>query len=132
MTRSRLGVGSDHTALLGDLEVGTTVGCYVIDARLGARGIGVLYRACNVDTDETVILKVMPATHGWTRSLALQVLADACVIDTIDHPGIATVLECGTLPDCRPWVSVEHVPGTTLTQAIGKWNMSALEVAHLI
>ena len=109
-----------------------TVGCYVIDAKLGARGTGVFYRACNVDTDETVILKVMPAMHGWTRSVALQVLADACVIDTIDHPGVATVLECGTLPDCRPWVSVEHVPGTTLTSAIGKWNMSALEVAHLI
>lgn len=129
MARSR--IGSDHHGcLLSDLALGTSVGDYVIEARLGARGTGVLYRARNRSGQATI--KVLPSAHSWTRSLALQVLADACVVDTIDHPGIAAILECGTLLDCRPWIAFENVTGTTLTSAIGKWSMTALEVATLV
>lgn len=122
---------------LGDLKPGARVGDYKIEATLAARGTGVVYRATHLVLPRRVAIKVMPAMASYTRSLATQLLREACLLEALDHPGVARVYECGVMADKRPWVASELVDGPTLADAMSRLmiddaKMPAIEIAHLI
>ncbi len=76
-----------------DLAPGTAVGRYVIVDRLGAGGMGTVYRAFDPALDRDVALKVLhgdvnPARLGW----------EAKALARLRHPNVVTVLDIGSLP----------------------------------
>jgi len=136
MDRSRIATDTDGL-FLGDLKPGARVGDYTIEATLSARGTGVVYRAMHLVLPRRVAIKVMPALHEWSRRLATQLLREACILEALDHPGVARVYECGVLPDKRPWVASELVEGVTLADVMSRLmiedrRMPVIEVATLI
>ncbi len=136
MERSRIATDIDGL-LLGDLKPGARVGDYRIDATLAARGTGVVYAATHMVLPRRAAIKVMPSLHEWSRKLATQLLREACLLEAIDHPGVARVFECGVLADKRPWVASELVEGVTLADitsrnVIENRRMAPLDVAILI
>ncbi len=136
MDRSRTATDTDGL-LLGDLKPGTRVGDYTIEATIAARGTGVVYRATHLVLPRRVAIKVMPAMASFTRSIAAQLLREACLLEALDHPGVARVYECGVMPDKRPWVAMELVEGITLAGTMSRLmiedrKMPPLEVAQLI
>ncbi|MBA2543782.1 MAG: serine/threonine protein kinase [Deltaproteobacteria bacterium] len=136
MTRRQIATDTEGL-LLGDLKPGARVGDYTIEATLAARGTGVVYRATHLVLPRRVSIKVMPAIASYTRSLGAQLLKEACLLEALDHPGVARVYECGVMPDKRPWVACELVDGPTLADRMSRLmiddqKMSAIEIAQLI
>jgi serine/threonine protein kinase len=134
MDRGRIATDTDGL-FLGDLPPGTRVGDYTIEATISARGTGVVYRATHLVLPRRVTIKIMPAVHEWSRKLATQLLREACIVEALDHPGIARIYECGVLADKRPWVAAELVEGQPLADVIGdgiERRMSPLQLATLI
>ncbi len=50
------------------LEPGTTLGPYVIEAPIGAGGMGEVYKARDTKLDRDVAIKVLPEEFAPTRS----------------------------------------------------------------
>ena len=96
-----------------------------------------MYRATHLVLPRRVAIKVMPAIASYTRSLGAQLLKEACLLEALDHPGVARIYECGVMPDKRPWVATELVEGPTLADRMSRLmiddqKMPAVEVAVLI
>ncbi len=136
MDRSRFATDTDGL-LLGDLKPGARIGDYRIEGTIAARGTGVVYRATHLVLPRHVSIKVMPAMASYTWDIATQLLREACLLEALDHPGVARVYECGVMADKRPWVAMELVEGMTLADLMSRsmiegTKMHAIEVARLV
>ena len=125
--------GTDNNGLLlGDLVPGTRVGEFVIEARVGARGAGHIYRATHLVLPRRATIHVLPAADGVTRTVALELLREACLIDAVDHPGMPRVFECGMLADRRPWIASELIEGTTVLHLLESQQVSLTSVITIL
>ena len=68
-------------------------------------------------------------SQAWLRSLAVQMLREACILEALSHPGVPRVFECGVLSDKRPWVAMELIEGTTIAELV---NDGPLAVSDLV
>ena len=81
---------------------------YVVDAVLGAGGMGTVYRARDRSLDREVALKLHRTIAASDR-----LRREAIAMAKLAHPNVVTVFEVGELAG-RPFVAMEYVPGTTL------------------
>lgn len=91
-----------------DSEGGERVGRYELRARLGAGGLGVVYRAFDPDHQREIALKVVVSPAGIARTLReLQAIA------RVAHPNVIPIYDTG-IADDRVFVAMELVRGATL------------------
>ncbi len=100
---------------------GSRIGDYVIDAELPARA-GVFASTHVVLPRRAHILLPEP-----DRAFQL-----ACVLETIRHPAVPRIYECGRLDDQRPWLAMAVVEGPTLAERIAAAPLAVREVLTLI
>jgi eukaryotic-like serine/threonine-protein kinase len=96
---------------------GRRVGAYRLVAELGHGGMGVVYEARRDDWafDRRAAIKILPASSGST--LAERFRFERQVLASLDHPGIARLLDAGTTSDGLPYFVMELVDG----QRIDDW-----------
>ena len=125
--------GTDNNGLLlGDLPAGTRVGELVIESQLATRGTGHIYLATHPVLPRRATLHVLPAAEGPARSVALELLREACIVDAIDHPGMPRVFECGMLARRRPWIATEWIEGPTLEHVLATRLLSIQDVVAIV
>ncbi|CAN5685204.1 hypothetical protein BH24ACI5_BH24ACI5_20090 [soil metagenome] len=73
------------------LDAGTRLGPYVIEAPLGAGGMGEVYRAKDVRLKREVALKVLPAAVAADRERLARFQREAEVLASLNHPHIAHI-----------------------------------------
>src|SRR5262245_40228751 len=105
-------------ALVGDaitrarLE-GSRIGPYELTARIGAGGMGEVYKARDTRLDRTVAVKVLPA-HGLQDSHARERFErEARAVAALNHPHICTLYDIGSSDDID-FLVMEYVDGVTL------------------
>jgi len=98
------------------LELGATVGRYVIIDRLGEGGMGVVYSAYDPELDRKVAIKLMQASSGGSMSGGEQawLLREAQALARLAHPNVVAVHDVGSLSGNRVFVAMELVDGATL------------------
>ncbi len=111
----------------GDLEAGQRLGEYRIDVVHAARGHAHRYDATHVVLPRRVTIKVAPP--GVPQGLSVDLLREACLLETIDHPGAPRVYECG-LFEHRPWIAFELVEGPSLATRERLSLRAILDVMH--
>ncbi|HET8645258.1 MAG TPA: serine/threonine-protein kinase, partial [Vicinamibacteria bacterium] len=97
--------------------VGQRVGRYQVEARIGEGGMSTVYLAVRADDvyQQKVALKVLG--YGADRAdLAARFRAERQILASLDHPGIARLLDGGTTDDGRPYLVMEHIEGEPLDQ----------------
>lgn len=100
-------------ALGDDPAIGTRFGAFVVDARIGEGGSGVVYRAHrDGDYAQTVAIKrIVGARLDTLGTRRLQHERD--VLAQLDHPGIVRLIDAGAATDGRPYLAIEYVDGLT-------------------
>jgi len=94
---------------------GTTIGAYRVVERLGEGGVGVVYRAEQLQPiRRQVALKVIKPGMD-TREVLARFAAERHALALMDHPGIARVKDAGTTTQGRPYFVMELVAGVPLT-----------------
>jgi serine/threonine protein kinase len=94
-----------------------TLGHYKILDRIGAGGIGEVYRARDTRLGRTVAIKVLKADIADEPNLRARFLQDARAASALSHPNIAALYEIGEDQD-RLFLVFEYVPGETLKHVI--------------
>ncbi len=91
-------------------------------ARLGAGGMGEVYRADDLRLGEAVALKFLPERLERDPALRERFLGEAKLARKVSHPNVCRVFDLGEV-DGRPFLSMEYVDGEdlgTLLSRIGR------------
>jgi serine/threonine protein kinase len=123
----------DQLFAAGPLE-GRTIGPYQIGARIGAGGMGEVYRALDTRLGRTVAIKVLPA-HLATDPLGRERFErEARAVAALNHPHISTLYDVGA-QDGINFLVMEFLEGETLAARLAKGPVplaKALEYAAQI
>ncbi len=95
--------------------VDRTLGRYHILERLGAGGMGVVYRARDERLDRDVALKVLPPGRLTDEDARRRFKKEALALSRINHPQIATIHDFDT-DSGVDFLVMEYIPGRGLDQ----------------
>jgi serine/threonine protein kinase len=99
--------------------IGHTLGNYRVVAKLGAGGMGEVYRATDTRLDRDVAIKVLPPTTASDAEHRARLAREARVISRLAHPNICTLLDVGQETG-RTFLVMELLEGETLAQRLQK------------
>ncbi|HWB82141.1 MAG TPA: serine/threonine-protein kinase, partial [Nannocystaceae bacterium] len=109
-------VTGGRTVVGAGLERGRTVGRYVVVDRLGAGGMGVVYRAFDPDLDRSIALKLVAiAVSDRADDERTRLLREAQAMARLAHPNVIPVFDVG-VADGLVFVAMELVDGITLAR----------------
>ncbi|HWC95995.1 MAG TPA: protein kinase [Candidatus Sulfopaludibacter sp.] len=122
--------------------VGRTISHYNITQKLGAGGMGEIYKAQDTRLNRTVAIKVLSGAHAGTEERRMRFMQEAQAASALNHPNIITIHDIVSSGDGECLV-MEFVSGKTLGDLIPKDGLplsvvldyavqvaSALEAAH--
>ena len=99
------------------LEAGTRLGRYEIRSKLGAGGMGEVYRARDEKLNRDVAIKILPATLSENGDRLHRFEQEAQAAGALNHPNILAIYDVGTNAGA-PYVVSELLEGETLRQRI--------------
>src|SRR6202022_2407102 len=93
--------------------LGQTLGHFRILEKIGAGGMGVVYRARDEQLDRDVALKILPSGALADDISRKRFRKEALALAKLTHPNIGVIHEFGT-QDGLDFLVMEYIPGTTL------------------
>jgi serine/threonine protein kinase/Tfp pilus assembly protein PilF len=110
--------------------IGQTLGHYRILEKVGAGGMGVVYRARDEQLDRDVALKVLPSGTLSDDTARRHFRKEAMALAKLNHPNIETVYEFGS-QEGMDFLVMEYVPGKTLADRLTRGALPEKEVVAL-
>src|SRR5260370_23199309 len=110
--------------------VGKTISHYRVIEKLGAGGMGVVYRAHDVRLDRDVALKVLPAGRLAREAARNRFHKEALALAKLNHPHIGAIYDFDTQQGVD-FLVMEYVPGTTLGEQLASGPLPESEVLRL-
>lgn len=101
-----------------DRLIGAKVGDYVVEARLGSGGMGVVYRGTHPVIGKAVAIKVLQREISRDPDHVRRLVSEARSVNAIRHRGIVDIFGFGELPDGRPYLVMELLDGVPLDQLV--------------
>ena len=102
--------------------IGKTLRSYRIESKLGAGGMGVVYKAVDSHLDRTVAIKILGASAA-SPDHEKRFVQEAKAASSLNHANIVTIYDIDTQEvDGAPvrYIAMEYVPGETLDHLIGR------------
>jgi serine/threonine protein kinase len=90
---------------------------YRVVAKVASGGMGVIYRAEDLELGRAVAVKVMHAALE-SGALASRMLGEARIVARLEHPGIVPIHDVGVLPDGRPFYVMKFVSGRRMDEVV--------------
>ena len=95
------------------LEAGSKLGRYEIRAKLGAGGMGEVYRARDEKLNRDVAIKILPATFSEDHDRLHRFEQEAQAAGALNHPNILAISDVGS-KGSAPYVVSELLEGESL------------------
>jgi serine/threonine protein kinase len=99
-------------ALGQDLRVGLELGHYRIVEKIGAGGMGEVYRASDEHLARDVAIKVLPPGTLTDESARKHFHKEALILSQLNHPNVATIHDFDTQQGVD-FLVMEYIPGIT-------------------
>src|SRR6266545_4939510 len=93
--------------------IGRTLGRFRIIERIGAGGMGEVYRAYDEHLERQVAIKVLPAATVTDSLARARLIREARTASQLNHPNICTVHDAGEV-DGHLYIAMELVEGRSL------------------
>src|SRR3954454_17125994 len=132
----------EQTDRLTRLEPGAMFAGYRIEGLIDRGGMGVVYRATDVDLDRTVALKIIAPEHTQNPDAVTRFKAEARLAASLEHSNIVPIHRGGQYRRVL-YLAMRFVPGPNLRQVIDRGPLpldrtlriltavaSALDAAH--
>lgn len=98
-----------------DAWIGRVLGNWLITARIGAGGMGAVFRAERADREyvKTTAIKVLSGAISDARSIE-RFRVERQILANLNHPGIALLIDGGTTESGIPYLVMEYVDGVRI------------------
>lgn len=106
------------------------LGGYQLLERVGAGGLGEIFRARDTVHGRTVAIRRVPSALAGDEAWCSALHDAASSLAAVSHPGVAMLYECGQ-SDGQMFLAQEFVPGQTLTKVLGGRPVNALHAVEL-
>jgi serine/threonine-protein kinase len=113
-----------------DALVGKTLGHYRIFEKIGAGGMGEVYRAQDGHLDREVAIKVLRPGTLADESSRKHFRKEALALSKLNHPNIATIHDFDTQQDVD-FLVMEYIPGVTLSDRLKEASLPEKQVIAL-
>jgi GAF domain-containing protein len=100
-------------------------GKFAVDRRIGAGGMGVVYKGHDLTLDRAVALKTLPRLSAGE---ATQLRREARAMASVEHPHLASIYGAESWRGA-PVLVLEHLPGGTLADRV---QAGVIPIAHII
>jgi serine/threonine-protein kinase len=100
-----------------DPRIGSTIGGYAIQDRLGRGGMGVVYLAEHLTLRRQAAVKVIAPELGENESFRERFLREARIAAGLSHPNVVTVYDAGEV-DQLLYIAMQFVPGSDLARIL--------------
>jgi serine/threonine-protein kinase len=114
---------------------GTTISHYRIEEKIGAGGMGEVYRAHDPRLGRDVAIKILPEAFAADADRLRRFEQEARAAAALNHPNIVAIYDVGTWADATPYVVSELLEGETLRGCLQRAPLSvrkAMEVGAQI
>jgi Serine/threonine protein kinase len=109
--------------------IGQSLGHYTILEKIGAGGMGHVYRARDMRLERDVAIKVLPPGALADDSTRKRFRQEALALSKLNHPNIATVHDFNS-QDGNDFIVMELITGQTLAQVIGSIGLPEKQIAN--
>jgi len=120
---------ADHAAVEGIL-CGQILGHYQIVDKIGAGGMGDVYRAHDLHLARDVAIKVLPPGTLSDESSRKRFRKEALTLSRLNHPNIATIHDFDTHQGVD-FLVMEYIPGITLSEKLTAGPLPERDVVTL-
>jgi serine/threonine protein kinase/tetratricopeptide (TPR) repeat protein len=111
--------------------VGQTIASYKILEKLGAGGMGVVYKAFDTKLSRPVALKFLTRAASSTEHARNELIAEARAASALDHPNIGTIYGIEEGPENSLFLVMAYYEGETLSQRIAGRPLTPAESASI-
>ena len=112
------------------MRSGVQLGPYAIISRLGAGGMGEVYRATDTRLDRTVAVKILKPEKSQDAKGIQRFQREALAISKVSHPHICALYDVGEQAGVQ-FIVMEHLEGETLAQRLGRGALPLDQVLRL-
>ncbi len=113
---------------VGQPVIGQMVGAYRLLREIGRGGMGVVYLAARADQEFIKLVAIKVAWPGANRGEVLQRFRqERQILASLDHPNISRLLDGGTTEQGLPYVVMEYIAGTPITDYCDRRSLAITE-----
>ena len=114
------------------VTAGTLIGeRFVIEEVAGHGGMGTVYRAHTVDTNELVAVKILPVVDPASEE-SKRILREARLLSDLQHPGIVRYIAHGQRSTGQPYLVMEWLEGEDLAKRLVRGPLTIGQSVRLI
>jgi serine/threonine protein kinase len=106
--------------MIEPLQVGQEFGNYKILAKIGAGGMGIVYKAIDTKLEQVRAMKVLNPFFVDDKSFNKRFQGEAKNLARLKHPNIVMIYALDNSPAIGPYIVMEYVDGKTLKEWIEK------------
>ena len=121
----------DVTERLASLEQGSLFAGYRIEGLLDRGGMGVVYKATDMDLERTVALKIIAPEHTQNADAVTRFKAEARLAASLEHPNIVPIHRGGEFQGVL-YLAMRFVAGTNLRHVIDRGQLDLDRVQRVV
>ncbi len=115
-----------------DALVGTTIGNYTIQRKLGSGAMGTVYLGEHPEIGKRVAIKILASHLTEDRNMTERFQIEARAIGLLEHPSIIEMFDFGVLPDGRSYYTMEYLQGETLSSRMKRGAIPLRELCAIV
>jgi serine/threonine-protein kinase len=113
------------------IDIGTSVGNYLVKSKLGEGGMGIVFLAEHPLISRRVAIKVIHPDYARNPEAVSRFFTEAQAVNRIGHPNIVDITDFGQSAEGESYFIMEYLAGESLSGRLAKGRMPLAVGLHI-